>query len=92
MEICVTSGFSKKRTRNEAILELLDTIYKILDRFYYELSKLYKLEEIKIEDKKEDGYIAFILLGQDKETLEQLKITIMSWYYRDWYYKEKQEN
>lgn len=92
MEICVTSGFSKKRTRNEAILELLDTIYKILDRFYYELSKLYKLEEIKIEDIKEDGYIAFILLGQDKETLEQLKITIMSWYYRDWYYKEKQEN
>ena len=73
-------------------MELLDTIYKILDRFYYELSKLYKLEEIKIEDKKEDGYIAFILLGQDKETLEQLKITIMSWYYRDWYYKEKQES
>ena len=34
-EICITLKSAKKRTKSEAILELLNIIYEILDRFYY---------------------------------------------------------
>jgi len=82
-EICITLKSAKKRTKSEAILELLNIIYEILNRFYYEFSNLYKLEEIKIEDKEEDGYVAFILSGHNKETSKYLKVTVISWYCRE---------
>jgi len=86
MNIHLNLNYPKRDTKNRAILKLLNAIYTMLERFYYDFDSLYEFEKIKIEDNEKDGCITFILLGNDKKSLEYLEITITSWYD-----KEKQE-
>ncbi|RKX59683.1 MAG: hypothetical protein DRP29_04120 [Thermodesulfobacteriota bacterium] len=87
MNIHLNLNYPKRDTKNRAILKLLNAIYTMLERFYYDFDSLYEFEKIEIEDDEKNGRITFILLGNDKKSLEYLEITITSWYD-----KEKQEN
>ena len=86
MNIHLNLNYPKRDTKNRAILKLLNAIYTMLERFYYDFDSFYEFERIEIEDDEKNGRITFILLGNNKKSLEYLEITITSLYD-----KEKQE-
>jgi len=86
MNIHLNLNYPKRDTKNKAILKLLNAIYTMLERFYHDFDSLYEFEKIEIEDDEKNGRITFILLGNNKKSLEYLEITITSLYD-----KEKQE-
>ena len=90
-KIHIDLGLPERRTRDKAIFELLNAIYKTLEKFSSEL-EYYELKEIEITEDKALNHIDFILSGHNKKTSEYLEIKIIVWYYEDDEDDEDDEN
>lgn len=83
MKIYVSLDFHIKGNKNEAILKLLEIIYKMVENYKDKINE-HKFKFIKIkegeeeQEGKKEGYISFVLLGEDCE--KSLNIYITVWY------------